>query len=101
MPRAVRGTCRDFRALRWIRLRSSWVVWPAWRGRGCGRLVGVDACGRAIGELMAGQPGAGRGPGRPEIIKLGSVPGVVLLVPPDPAACAGGARLAPGVTIAA
>jgi Glu/Leu/Phe/Val dehydrogenase, dimerisation domain len=49
---------------------------------------------------MAGQPGAGRGPGRPEIIQLGSVPGFVVLDLPDAAVCAGGTRLAPDVTIA-
>ena len=49
---------------------------------------------------MAGQPGAGHGPGRPEIIELGSVPGFVVLDLPDAAVCAGGTRLAPDVTIA-
>jgi glutamate dehydrogenase/leucine dehydrogenase len=48
---------------------------------------------------MAGQPGAGRGPGRPEIIKLGSVQGFVVLDLPGAAVCAGGTRLAPDVTI--
>jgi glutamate dehydrogenase/leucine dehydrogenase len=53
-----------------------------------------------IGEFMTGQPGAGRGPGRPEIINLGSVPGFVVLDLPDAAVCAGGTRLAPDVAIA-
>jgi glutamate dehydrogenase (NAD(P)+) len=49
---------------------------------------------------VAGQPAARRGPGRPQIIKLGSVPGFVVLDLPDAAVCAGGTRLAPDVTIA-
>jgi glutamate dehydrogenase (NAD(P)+) len=53
-----------------------------------------------IGELMAGQPGAGRGRGGPEIIKLGSVAGFVVLDLPDAPVCAGGTRLAPDVTVA-
>ena len=48
---------------------------------------------------MAGQPGAGHGPGRPEIIKLESVRGFVVLDLPDAELCAGGTRLAPDVTI--
>jgi glutamate dehydrogenase (NAD(P)+) len=53
-----------------------------------------------IGELMAGQPGAGRGPAGPEIIKLGSVAGFVVLDLPGAPVCAGGTRLAPDVTLA-
>jgi glutamate dehydrogenase (NAD(P)+) len=49
---------------------------------------------------MAGQPDAGRAPDRPEIIRLESVPGFVVLDLPDAAVCAGGTRLAPDVTIA-
>jgi glutamate dehydrogenase (NAD(P)+) len=49
---------------------------------------------------MAGQPGAGRDTGRPEIIELASVPGFVVLDLPDAAVSAGGTRLAPDVTIA-
>jgi glutamate dehydrogenase/leucine dehydrogenase len=49
---------------------------------------------------MTGQPGAGRGPGRPEVIELGSVPGFVVLDLPGADVCAGGTRLAQDVTIA-
>ena len=49
---------------------------------------------------MAGQPGAERDSGGPEIIELGSVAGFVVLDLPGAAVCAGGTRLAPDVTIA-
>jgi glutamate dehydrogenase (NAD(P)+) len=48
---------------------------------------------------MVGQPGSGRGPGGPEIIKLDSVAGFVVLDLPGAAVCAGGTRLAPDVTV--
>jgi glutamate dehydrogenase/leucine dehydrogenase len=48
---------------------------------------------------MTSQPGAGHVPGQPEIIKLGSVAGFVVLDLPDAAVSAGGTRLAPDVTI--
>ena len=73
---------------------------PAWCGAGEGRLVWYCCLRPTIGELMAGPPDAGRGPGGPEIIKLGSVAGFVVLDLPGAAECAGGTRLAPDVTIA-
>src|SRR5438045_54880 len=55
---------------------------------------------RMLGNPMAGQPGAGGGAGRPEVIRLGSVRGFVVLDLPGAAVCAGGTRLAPDVTVA-
>ncbi len=49
---------------------------------------------------MPGQPEPRRGPGQPEVIELGSVPGFVVFDLPGAGVCAGGTRLAPDVTIA-
>src|SRR6516162_4587292 len=80
---------------------KTWVASSARHGAALAAAdwFGINACGRTIGELMAGQPGAGHGPGRPEIIKLESVRGFVVLDLPDASVCAGGTRLAPDVTI--
>jgi glutamate dehydrogenase (NAD(P)+) len=48
---------------------------------------------------MTGRPGAGCEAGGPEVIRLGSVPGFVVLDLPHAAVCAGGTRLAPDVTV--